>query len=101
MTTSELVSKVAERLDLPKKTSEAVLKTFIEAIHDSLKTSGEIRIGGLGTFKVVEREPRAGVNPRTGDKMTIPAMSVPSFRAAKTLKESAKGIEKKSQKKTK
>ena len=86
MTTSELVSKVAERLDLPKKTSEAVLKTFIEAIHDSLKTSGEIRIADLGTFKVLERKERDGVNPRTGDKMTIQAMKVPTFRAAKALK---------------
>ncbi len=101
MTKAELISKVAEQSDLNKKTTEAVLKSIIGAIQDSLKTGGEIKVGGLGTFKVLERKERDGVNPRTGDKMTIPAMRVPSFRAAKALKESAQGIEKKSGKKTK
>ena len=101
MTMAELVSKVVEQSDLNKKTTETVLMSIIGGIHDSLKTSGEIRIADLGTFKVLERKERDGVNPRTGDKMTIPAMRVPTFRAAKALKEAAKGPENKSGKKTK
>jgi len=87
MTKAELISQVAGKANLSKKTTEAVLKSLIGAIHDSLKKSGEIRIGGLGTFKVTERKAKAGVNPRTGAKMTIPAMTVPSFRAAKALRD--------------
>jgi len=101
MTTSELVSQVAEKSDLTKKKTEAVLKSLIGAIHDSLGKGGEIRIDGLGTFKVIERKERAGVNPKTRAKMTIPATTVPSFRAAKALKEAVKEQEKKSEKKKK
>jgi DNA-binding protein HU-beta len=101
MTKAELVSDVAEKSNLTKKTTETMLKSLIGTIHESLKKSGEIRIDGLGTFKVTERKARAGVNPRTGAKMTIPAMKVPSFRAAKALKEAAKEPEKGPEKKKK
>jgi len=90
MTKAELVSQVATRSNLTKKTTDAVLKSFIEAIHDSLKSDGEIRIDGLGTLKVTERKARTGVNPQTKQKIQIPATKAPTFRAAKALKEAAK-----------
>ena len=90
MTKAELVSYVAKHSNLTKKATEAVLKSLIGAVHQALKEKGRIRIDGLGTFKVTERKARTGVNPRTGAKITIPAMSVPSFRATKALKEAVK-----------
>jgi len=90
MTKDELVSQVAEQSNLTKKTTEAVLKSLIGAVHQALKDKGEVRIDSLGTFKVAERKARNGVNPRTGAKMTIPAMRVPAFRAAKALKEAVR-----------
>jgi nucleoid DNA-binding protein len=90
MTKAELVSHVAEQSDLTKKTTEAVLKSLIGAVHQSLKETGEIRIDGLGTFKVIERKARTGVNPQTGAKLDIPATKAPAFRAAKALKEAVK-----------
>ena len=90
MTKAELVSEIAEASDVTKKTAETMLKTLIESVHQALKETGEIRIDGLGTFKVVERKARTGVNPRTGAKMEIPATKAPAFRAAKSLKESVK-----------
>jgi len=90
MTKDELVSHVAEQANLTKKTTEAVLKLIIGAAHRALKEKRELRIDGLGTFRVTEKKARAGVNPRTGIKMTIPAMRVPSFRAAQALKDAVK-----------
>jgi DNA-binding protein HU-beta len=101
MYTSELVSIVAEKANLPKKVAAAVIKTFTGTIHESLKKSGEIKIAGLGTFWVLEMKARNGVNPRTLSKMKIPAMKLPRFRAAKALKAAVKGVEKKSGKKKK
>ena len=101
MTKAELVSEIAGKADVTKKAAETMLKTLIESVHQALKETGEIRIDGLGTFKVVERKARTGVNPRTGDKLEIPATKAPAFRAAKSLKESVKEPEKTSGKKKK
>jgi len=101
MNTTELVSSVAENANVTNKEAAAVVKSITRAIHDSLKKHGKIGIAGLGTFRVLELKARNGVNPRTLGKMTIPAMKSPRFRAAKALKEAAKGVEKKSGKKNK
>jgi DNA-binding protein HU-beta len=90
MTKAELVSQVAEQSNLTKKTTEAVLKSLIGAVHQALKDKGGIRIDGLGTFKVIERKARTGVNPQTGAKLDIPATKAPAFRAAKSLREVVK-----------
>jgi len=99
MNTAELVSSVAENANLSKIEAAAVVKSITGAIHESLQKHGEIRIAGLGTFKVLEMKARNGVNPRTLGKMKIPAMKSPRFRAAKALKDAVKGVEKKSGKK--
>ncbi len=95
MTKADLVSQVAKQSKLTVKATEAVLKSLIGAVHQALKDDGEIRISALGTFKVLERKPRTGRNPRTGSKMTIPAMRVISFRPTKSVREAAKKTEKK------
>jgi DNA-binding protein HU-beta len=91
MTKAELVAKISGEAGLPKKTADSVLKAFVVAIHQSLKSKdGQIRIPDLGTFIVAERKARKGVNPQTKKKIKIPASKVPRFRAAKALKEAAK-----------
>jgi len=101
MNTPEVVSSVAENANLSKKEATAAVKSLTRIIHESLKKHGEIRIAGLGTFRVLELKARNGVNPRTLGKMTIPAMKSPRFRAAKALKDAVKGVETKSGKKKK
>ncbi len=101
MNTAELVSIVVEKANVTKKVAAAVVKSITGAIHESLKKHGEIKIAGLGTFKVLAMKARNGVNPRTLRKMKIPAMKLPRFRAAKALKDAVKGVEKKSGKKKK
>jgi DNA-binding protein HU-beta len=95
MSKDELVSKIAEASNVNKKTAAIMLKTLIDSIHQSVTDEGEIRIADLGTFKVMERKARAGVNPRTGAKMEIPAMKSVTFRPAKSIKEAAKTSKKK------
>ncbi len=92
MTKPEIVTLISERADITKKAAATVLDTIVSTIHSSLKSAkGKIRISDLGTFRVIEMNSRKGVDPRTGKKMTIPAMRLPRFTAAKALKEIVKG----------
>jgi nucleoid DNA-binding protein len=94
MTGNEIVFQTADKPNLRKKRADYGLAPLIEAIHDSLKKDGEIRIDGLGTFKVTERKARTGVNPRTKEKIQIPAGKAPTFRPAKALRDTVKDLKK-------
>lgn len=98
MTKAELVSFIADETKVAKKTIDAVLNSLVEAVNKTLKKGGEIRINSLGTFKVVQRKARAGVNPQTKAKIKIPAKKAPAFRPAKALKDAVAGPAKKSEK---
>lgn len=96
MTKAELVSLIAEQADINKSDATSALNALVAAVHDSLgKKDGRIRVAGLGTFRVVKRKARNGVNPRTGENMRIPAMKAPRFDAAKALKEAVQAKKKK------
>ena len=99
MNKAELVAEVAEKSEVTKKQADAMLKALIDEIHHAVKEGGQLRLDGLGTFKVIERTARTGVNPRTGAKLDIPATKAPTFRAAKALKDAVRGPEEKVEKK--
>lgn len=90
MTKAELVSYIASESSITKKAAELALDSLVTAVRTTISSEGEIRVPDLGTFKVIERKARAGVNPQTGKKITIPATKTPVFRASKSLKEAAK-----------
>lgn len=73
---------------------KAEAQRAVEALFDTIvKTLGrgeEIAISGFGTFRVVKRAARMGVNPKTGEKIQIAASTKPKFRAGKLLKEAVK-----------
>lgn len=90
MTKAELVSHIAQESEITKKAAELALNSLVQAVHDGLKKDGEIRVTDLGTFKVIKRKARTGVNPQTQKKIKIPASKAPTFRASKALKEAVK-----------
>jgi len=92
MTKADLVTKIAQDSEISKKAAEAALNCAVKTIIEALKEHGEIRIDKLGTFKVIERKARTGVNPRNGEKIQIPATKAPTFRAAQALKDAIKRI---------
>lgn len=87
MNKTELVAAMAEQTQLSKKDAEAALKAFIDVVSDELKKGEKVQLVGFGTFEVVERAAREGVNPATGEKMTISASRSPKFKAGKALKD--------------
>ena len=91
MTKAELVKKIAKDAGITGKAADKALGAVVGAIHASLKKKdGKIRIADLGTFTVVHRKARNGVNPQTKKKIKIPAGNVPRFRASKSLKQAVK-----------
>jgi DNA-binding protein HU-beta len=63
---------------------------FVSAVSGALATGDKITLVGFGAFSVGERSQREGRNPRTGEKIKIPASKVVKFKAGKTLSEKVK-----------
>jgi DNA-binding protein HU-beta len=84
----ELVEAVMKAAGIEvKKQAAAAVDAVFETIVKALSRGEEVAISGFGTFRVAKRAAREGINPRTGEKIQIPASIKPKFRAAKALKE--------------
>lgn len=79
--------KIAEGHNLAKKEAGDIVNEVFDLIADALKSGNKVDINGFGKFEVKERSAREGINPRTKEKIAIPATHVPGFKAAKNLKE--------------
>ena len=92
MNKAELSTTLAERVQKQtKKQAEEVVETFVELVTSTLRTGGEVNIAGFGAFMAKTRAPRMGVNPQSPDqKIQIPAVTVPKFKAGKGLKDALK-----------
>ncbi len=86
MNKATLVESMAKLTKLPKTTCKECLEAIIQTVGTALKQGKQVVLTGFGTFKVMKRKSRTGVNPATGKKMTIPAKKVPKFSAGKALK---------------
>ncbi|GAB4339093.1 MAG: HU family DNA-binding protein [Calditrichia bacterium] len=87
MNRKELVDALATKMDSSRKEANAFLDAFLETVTEELKNGGSVNLVGFGSFKVVERPAREARNPRTGEKISIPARKVPAFKAGKGLKD--------------
>lgn len=87
MNKGELVDKVAEKATVTKKQADAVLTAALEVIVEAVANGDKVTLVGFGSFESRDRKAREGRNPKTGDKMEIPATTVPAFSAGKLFKE--------------
>ena len=91
MTKAELVEEVARTTQLTKKHAELIVNTVFESIVSSLKDGEKIELRGFGSFRIRDRGPRIGRNPKTGDKVDVPPKRIPYFKPGKDLKEMLNG----------
>jgi DNA-binding protein HU-beta len=84
---NDLVAVVAENSELSKADSTKAVDAVFDAITTTLKSGDEVRLVGFGTFSVAQRAASEGRNPRTGEKIKIPASKQPKFKAGKGLKD--------------
>jgi len=87
MNKGELVDAVADKASVTKKQADAVLSAALESIVEAVSSGDKVTLVGFGSFEPRERKAREGRNPKTGDKMNIPATTVPAFSAGKLFKE--------------
>lgn len=90
MNKQSIADKVQETIGCTKADAERAVETMVDCIVGELKRGGEVSVAGLGIFSSKVRPARKGRNPRTGETIQVPAMRVPKFRAAKSLKEAVK-----------
>ncbi len=87
MNKTELVAAIAEKTNMTKKDVEKAVKAYEEVVTSELVKGGKIQSVGFGTFEVAERKEREGRNPKTKEKITIPASKSVKFKVGKALKE--------------
>ncbi len=91
MNKAELIDALSTKVGLAKKQVEDLLDTFEHTVITTIKSGGEVTLTGFGTFMSKRREARMGVNPQNPtEKIQIPAVTVPKFKAGKTLKDALK-----------
>ena len=82
-----MIEKISDEAGLSKKDARNVVGAVAETITQALKKGEKVTIVGFGTFQVMERKARRGVNPQTKEAINIPAKKVPRFIAGKELRE--------------
>jgi DNA-binding protein HU-beta len=80
LTKAGLVAEVALRGAFPLQDAEMAVETALEVMEEALASGRRVSLFGFGTFQVVERPERAGVNPRTLLPIRIPASRGVRFR---------------------
>ena len=87
LTKADLIEEVLNVTELPRKESETIVETIFDSIIAALQKGEKIEIRGFGSFRTRERRGRMGRNPKTGEKVEVPAKKIPYFKPSKELKD--------------
>ena len=87
MTKADLIDEVSRLAELTRRDSEVIVETIFESVVRSLRAGDKIEIRGFGSFRTRQRKPRVGRNPKTGDRVEVPAKKIPYFKPSKELKD--------------
>ncbi len=87
MNKNELIRAIANNAGITLKDANAALDGVLGAITNGLKAGEKIQISGFGTFEIKAKPARDGINPKTGEKIKIPASKMPVFKFGKAYKD--------------
>ena len=87
VTRAELRDAVHRETGLPQSEAAELVETVIEKIAERLSAGERVGISGFGSFRVRDKGPREGRNPRTGEPAPISARRVVAFRPSNRLKQ--------------
>ena len=87
MTKAELIEEVSRVVEMTRKDSEVIVEAIFDSVVKSLRGGDKIEIRGFGSFRTRERRGRIGRNPKTGDRVEVPAKKIPFFKPSKELKD--------------
>jgi len=93
MNKAQIIETLAAKTNIPKKEVADVVEGTLDLIISELKKGGEVTFAGFGQFLAKSRHARMGVNPRNpSEKIQVPAVTVPKFKAGKALKDALKNL---------
>jgi DNA-binding protein HU-beta len=84
---NDLVAAVSSKSNLSKADAQKAVDAVFDEISGALGNGADVRVVGFGTFSVATRKASEGRNPRTGERIHIPASRQPKFKAGKALKD--------------
>ena len=87
MTKADLVDEVAALGDLTRRDADVIVETIFTGMIEALRADDKIEIRGFGSFRSRQRKPRTGRNPKTGERVDVPAKRVPYFKPSKELRD--------------
>ncbi len=91
MNKATLIETIASKSNIARKDVETVIETFESTVIETLQKGEEVTLAGFGAFSARERSARMGVNPqKPEERIQIPSVTVPKFKAGKNLKDSLK-----------
>lgn len=83
----DFIALIAERCDITKKDATEEYENVFGVLAEVLSEGNEVAIPDLGRFKIADRAARIANNPRTGEKVSVPAKKAPKFQFSKNIKE--------------
>ena len=87
LTKAELADLLFEQLGLNKREAKDMVERFFEEVRIALEAGDSVKLSGFGNFQLREKPQRPGRNPKTGEKVEVPAKRVPYFKPSKELKD--------------
>ena len=87
MTKADLIEEVSRVVEMTRKESEVIVEAIFDSIVRSLRGGDKIEIRGFGSFRTRQRQARVGRNPKTGERVEVPAKKIPYFKPSKELKD--------------
>jgi len=87
MTKADLIDEVSRLAELTRKDSEVIVETIFDSVVRSLRPGDKIEIRGFWSFRTLQRKPRVGRNPKTGERVDVSAKKIPIVKPSKELKD--------------
>ena len=87
MTKADLIEEVSRVVEMTRKDSEVIVESIFDSVVKSLRSGDKIEIRGFGSFRTRQRQARIGRNPKTGERVEVPAKRIPFFKPSKELKD--------------
>jgi integration host factor subunit beta len=87
MTKADLIEEVSRVVEMTRKDSEVIVEAIFDSVVRSLRGGDKIEIRGFGSFRTRERQARIGRNPKSGERVEVPAKRIPFFKPSKELKD--------------
>jgi len=91
MTKADLIDEVSRVVEMTRKESEVIVEAIFDSVVRALRSGDKIEIRGFGSFRTRERRARIGRNPKTGERVEVPAKRIPFFKPSKELKDLVNG----------